>query len=150
MCSLVCWIPWMNTKLHKSKWSGIWWIKWKESTLHSRKKGAEGYLVKNIHTSVNHINKMYYIIHSIYTFHMMIQLETHLEIKFSCFCYMYFKYHLHTYTVLNSLAPGKCGNNFIIVIPNSFYELIFWAFPVKLLSGECHRTPLMISQHGFR
>ena len=42
--------------------------------------------------------------------------------------------------VINSLAPGKCGNNFTIVISNLFQELISWAFPVKLLSGECHRT----------
>ena len=29
-------------------------------------------------------------------------------------------------------------------------EEIFWAFPVKLSSGECHKTPLMINQHWFR
>ena len=46
---------------------------------------------------------------------------------------------------VNSLAPEKCGNNFRVLISNSFYELISGAFPVKLFSGECHRTPLMIS-----
>ena len=49
---------------------------------------------------------------------------------------------------INLLAPGKCGNNFKIVISNSFYELIPWAFPEKLLRGECHRTPLMIINIG--
>ena len=33
---------------------------------------------------------------------------------------------------------------------NSFYELISWVFLGKMLSGECHRTPLMTSQHSFR
>ena len=28
---------------------------------------------------------------------------------------------------------------------NSFYKLISWSFPVKLVLGECHRTPLMKS-----
>ena len=33
--------------------------------------------------------------------------------------------------------------------PNTCYRLSYWALLVKLLSGECHWTPLMISQHYF-
>ena len=33
---------------------------------------------------------------------------------------------------------------------NSFYKFISWALTVKSVLGECHRTPLMISQHWFR
>ena len=33
---------------------------------------------------------------------------------------------------------------------NSFYELISWALPVKLVVHDCHRTLLMISQHWCR
>ena len=33
---------------------------------------------------------------------------------------------------------------------NSFYEMISWALPVKIVSGGCHRTPLMISGNGLR
>ena len=42
---------------------------------------------------------------------------------------------------LNSLAPGKCGNNF------TFYRLSSWRLLPKLLWGECQRTSLMIT-HG--
>ena len=35
-------------------------------------------------------------------------------------------------------------------LSNSFYELMsFLSFSVKMVFGECHRTPLMISQHWF-
>ena len=44
---------------------------------------------------------------------------------------------------VNSLAPGRCGSTFISVI--SEHRSSSWALLVKLLSGECHRTPVMIS-----
>ena len=46
-------------------------------------------------------------------------------------------------TLFNTLSSGRCGCN-------SFYELIPWALPVKLLSFECQKYPLMVSQHWFR
>ena len=33
---------------------------------------------------------------------------------------------------------------------NSYHRIVLWALHVKLLSGECHRTSLMICQHRFR
>ena len=52
---------------------------------------------------------------------------------------------------VNSLVPERCGNNFK---SNAFRNLIFrivaWTFSVILLSGECHRTSLMRSQHWIR
>ena len=72
------------------------------------------------------------------------------SIWMSSLCLLLLLFTLNMLNYFNSLAPGKCGNNFKIVILNLFHELISWAFPVKLLLGECHRTPLMISQHWFR
>ena len=54
--------------------------------------------------------------------------------------------------IINSLAPGRCGCNFKMLFSDSFNELIpyhAYVLPVKLLSDECHKTPLMISQHWF-
>ena len=54
--------------------------------------------------------------------------------------------------MFNSLAPGRCGNNFKptilkLVIQN---DSLGWALAVKMLSGECYRTSLMRSQCRFR
>ena len=49
-----------------------------------------------------------------------------------------------------SLAPGRCA---IILKAKTFKWIIqnsSWALAVKLLSGECHRTTLRISQYWFR
>ena len=37
-----------------------------------------------------------------------------------------------------------------VYIWNTFYELLSWALPVKVVPGEWHITPLVISQHCFR
>ena len=42
------------------------------------------------------------------------------------------------------------GSNVAMYFSSSFYKLISSAFPVNLVLGECHRTPLMVSQHWFR
>ena len=47
---------------------------------------------------------------------------------------------------VNSLAPQGRRNDITSVFSNPFYELIFGALSL-LVSGECHRTPLMIRQH---
>ena len=53
---------------------------------------------------------------------------------------------------INSLTTGRCGNkfkkcNFLIHVADWMLD---WALLMKLLSGACHRTPLMISQFWFR
>ena len=48
----------------------------------------------------------------------------------------------------NSSVLRRCGSNFRSVISEPM--LSFWVPLAKLLSGECHRTPLMTSQHWFR
>ena len=45
--------------------------------------------------------------------------------------------------VINLSPPERCGNNFTSDFLYSFYKLIYWALPIKLVLGECHRTPLM-------
>ena len=69
---------------------------------------------------------------------------------------IFFPYHAigyfitNDYLFLNPLATGRCGNNFESVIsPSMCYGLISWAH-VKFLSAQCHRMPLMISQHCVR
>ena len=46
--------------------------------------------------------------------------------------------------------PGICFLAAPLYISNSFYELISWLVLAKLVSGECHRTQQMASQHWFR
>ena len=55
----------------------------------------------------------------------------------------------HLMTSSCSLAVGRSGGNVRNVISEHMYGVISWALLVKLLSGECHRTPLMITQHWF-
>ena len=50
---------------------------------------------------------------------------------------------------VNSLLPGRFGNNFRSVIPQLLLRLNSWEL-VKLFSGKCRRTSLMISQHWSR
>ena len=47
------------------------------------------------------------------------------------------------------IMPERCGSNFASMFFNSVYQLISWAH-VKLLLGECLRTPLMRGQYWFR
>ena len=47
------------------------------------------------------------------------------------------------------LQMHLCNSNNKNVFPNTFYGLHPCAFLVQLLSGECHRTLLMIGQHWF-
>ena len=47
-----------------------------------------------------------------------------------------------------SLSPERCDSNFKSVI--SWHRLCLCALHVKMLSSECHRTPLMIIQHYVR
>ena len=42
----------------------------------------------------------------------------------------------------NSLSPGRFGSNLRLVI----FKLIYSAFPVKLLSGECHKISTTLVQ----
>ena len=52
---------------------------------------------------------------------------------------------------INSLAFGRYCSTVIlkVLFSNLYFRIIPWAFTVKLLSGECHRTSLMKSQHWF-
>ena len=52
----------------------------------------------------------------------------------------------------NTLAPGKCGSSFTSVLTwNEYYRSSSSALrPVEFSSAECHRPPLMITQHWFR
>ena len=52
-------------------------------------------------------------------------------------------------STFNSLAPGRCGCNLKSII-FKLISRISLASPVKLPSGECHKTSLMISQYWFR
>ena len=47
---------------------------------------------------------------------------------------------------VNSLVPGIYGTSFQNI--NTCYWLSSWIFPVKLLSGDCHRMPLVIINIG--
>ena len=58
-------------------------------------------------------------------------------------------WHFMCYNRLSSLIPGRCVSNFKIEFSNSFFELISWMLTLKLLLGECQKTPLIISQHWF-
>ena len=55
----------------------------------------------------------------------------------------------YQFKIIATLASERCENNLVLYFSKSFYELISWALPVKLALGECHWTPLMISQHWF-
>ena len=48
----------------------------------------------------------------------------------------------------NPLNPGRCGSIFQMYFLNSFYEILSWITPMKLVFGECHRTPLMTVNNG--
>ena len=50
---------------------------------------------------------------------------------------------------VNLSSPETCGCHFKLAI-FKFISRIYWAFPVKLPSGECHKTSLMISRQWFR
>ena len=56
----------------------------------------------------------------------------------------------YRYHFINSLAPGWCGTVVILKVWSLNTWIRFMSTFVKLLSYECHRTPLMISQHWFR
>ena len=45
--------------------------------------------------------------------------------------------------LFNSLTPRGYDCNLELVI-------LYWAFPVKFVWGDCHKTSLLISQHWFR
>ena len=51
---------------------------------------------------------------------------------------------------VNSLTSGRGGNNFEAFTFKSFFELIFWQLLIKLFSGGCQTTKVMVSQHWFR
>ena len=55
---------------------------------------------------------------------------------------------IHVSWCFNPLAPGRCGSNFKIVISNTCYRLSSSTLLVKLLSGECHWTPLVSVDKG--
>ena len=42
---------------------------------------------------------------------------------------------------------GDVGEILQVSFSNSIYKLIFWVFPVKFVSGECHRISFMTSQN---
>ena len=48
------------------------------------------------------------------------------------------------------LTPRRCRSNFTSVIFKQLHGLSSRAILVKLLSGECHRTPLLISPNLFK
>ena len=48
---------------------------------------------------------------------------------------------------IHPLTPERCGSNIKSVISEHMLRSSPWALLVKLLSGEYHRTPLMISQY---
>ena len=74
-------------------------------------------------------------------------------------CTLIFLYHLITNMILplhfqkgrwvNSLAPVRCIGTVISVPSNTWDRLSSWALLTKLLSCECYRPSLMISQHIF-
>ena len=49
----------------------------------------------------------------------------------------------------NSLAPGRYGSNFKNAISEHMLRIKFRSIFVALLSGDCHKAALTISQHGF-
>ena len=60
----------------------------------------------------------------------------------------HYEKHLECICVTSTLTHCIHGDGGVISkvqFSNSFYKLTKWALPVKLLSGECHKTPLMIS-----
>ena len=50
----------------------------------------------------------------------------------------------------DSLAHGNCGCNLKSIILKFISRMDILRFPVKLCSGECHKTSLMVSQHLSR
>ena len=51
---------------------------------------------------------------------------------------------------VNSSGPWRCGSNLNLLYPKTCYGPYPWAVLMKLVLGECHRTPLVIGQHWFR
>ena len=49
-----------------------------------------------------------------------------------------------------SFTTERHDSNFTCAFSNSFYELICWAFPVKLVIGGCYRTLFITNQYWFR
>ena len=52
--------------------------------------------------------------------------------------------------ILNSLDPGDVAIISKVWFSNLLYEIVAWTLFMKLLSGECHRTSLIINQYWFR
>ena len=46
--------------------------------------------------------------------------------------------------------PERCGSNFTSVFFTLIYEPISCALPVKLVSGECHKTSMITILHWYR
>ena len=55
--------------------------------------------------------------------------------------------------ILQYLTTWPLGDGRVILLMHILYssqELVYWALAMKLALFECHRTPLMRSQHRFR
>ena len=47
-------------------------------------------------------------------------------------------------SMINSLAPRRCGSNFTWIFLNLIFKMISWALHKKLILGECHKIPLLV------
>ena len=50
---------------------------------------------------------------------------------------------------VNSLAPGRYGNDFKVIIFKPWHRTVAWVLTMKLFPGECLITSLMRNQHRF-
>ena len=92
-------------------------------------------LLQTSNTVVTHITVITYYLH------------THLKHKRHMMsCLDGFWIVIVSVIFFNSFTKGDVAK---VHFSNSLYRTVVWAVDVKLLSGECHRTPLMTSQHWF-
>ena len=78
-------------------------------------------------------------------FHKGIHLTPVLRVYICYICCQHFDNHAN-HTLLTHLPLGDVA----VILKVCFLNSLAWAFAVKLLSGECHRTSLMKIQHWLR
>ena len=71
-------------------------------------------------------------------------------VKVRIFFNLFWVHAFETQNPIDSLALGRYGNDSNSVLSVDMLQIRFRSTSLKVLSGECHRTPLMISQHWFR
>ena len=153
-----CAHAWSKSNSKYAFWQGQGWsnsdssIKWTECTFIIMRKGCSVQVFSfTLDGSVGSVCESFVSRHSVYwklgsklnsKYDEAILVFVMCQAKLGCWYLM----EASMLQLINSLAPRRCGCYLISVICKLIL-LISWVHLVKLFSGECYKTPFMISQH---